>query len=70
MRPDAGEKLRKMWAALGNPPCRHPKLELESSTEVYLTGRHVCTTCGAALALNQISESSVSKSTGEGEETN
>lgn len=60
MQPDAAEKLRNMWKALGDPPCKHPKLELESSAEVYLTGRHICTTCGATLMVNRIHDGSAS----------
>jgi len=41
------ERLRRRWAARGNPPCTHPNLD----KEYYLssdTGDYVCTTCGKA----------------------
>ena len=64
MQPDTAEMLRRFWAALGNPACQHPRLELESTAERYLTGRHICTTCGATLTLNQMSEGSASQEGG------
>ena len=54
MHEDTGAKLRENWKEHGGAPCRHPKLELESSLNHYLTGRHVCTTCGALLTVDQL----------------
>jgi hypothetical protein len=44
-------RLRENWKAQGNPPCKHPEVELESASKRYLTGKHVCTTCGAILSV-------------------
>lgn len=52
MHADTAAQLRRRWEELGNPPCKHPKVELESVSNRYLTGKHVCTTCGSIVILN------------------
>lgn len=53
MHSDTAAQLRQFWKDRGNPPCKHPKVELESVSNRYLTGKHVCTTCGAILTVDQ-----------------
>jgi len=57
MHADKAAKLRRRWEELENPPCHHPKVELESIGNRYLTGKHVCTTCGSIMTLNTGSDS-------------
>ena len=52
MHSTTAAKLREIWKARGNPTCKHPEVELETASKQYLTGKHVCTTCGAILSVN------------------
>lgn len=45
MHMDEGARVRKEWAAKGNPPCDHPNYEKEAGYGGY-TGDNICTTCG------------------------
>ncbi len=53
MHAETAARLRQYWNEQGNPPCRHPKIELESVSNRYLTGAHVCITCGALLTVDR-----------------
>ena len=47
MQIEAGERLRKTWAAKGDSPCYHSSVEKEYSRGAD-TGDEVCKTCGHA----------------------
>jgi transposase-like protein len=57
-------KLRKNWKARGNPHCSHSRTELEITSPGYLTGRYVCTICGARLPVQKQSRLRKAKSSG------
>ncbi|MER7507096.1 hypothetical protein ABTX82_01905 [Streptomyces lavendulae] len=45
MQMDDAIRLRREWAAKGNPPCDHPETDKEYDRGGD-TGDRVCTTCG------------------------
>lgn len=49
MTESEAKQLREAWKKLGNPPCDHPALLLQQSEHGFLTGRYVCTKCGAVI---------------------
>jgi hypothetical protein len=47
-------KLRKSWKLLKNPiKCEHIVLLLGRTSNGYLTGKYVCTTCGQEVMQKQ-----------------
>jgi hypothetical protein len=47
-------RLRETWRHLANPmKCEHMVLLLERTDNGYLTGKYVCTTCGAEVMQKQ-----------------
>jgi hypothetical protein len=47
------EKLRQEWKAKGGGRCEHLALVLERNTRGYLSGKHVCTTCGKQIPIRK-----------------
>ena len=44
--------LRVKWAEGEDRPCKHLHLELEHSSDDYLTDNYHCTACGELVAAN------------------
>jgi transposase-like protein len=53
MQLEEGERLRKKWEEMGNPPCNHPNIEKEYYLG-YQTGDYICTTCGKTFWKSDI----------------
>jgi hypothetical protein len=40
---------REAWKKSGDPPCIHPRLELFTTEQGYLTGDYHCLDCGVPV---------------------
>jgi len=43
------QRLRREWAAKGNPPCDHAQVQPETTVTRYSTGNWICVTCGKSM---------------------